>query len=320
MSITALPERASGACAHARAAPAAAPEAVLAHPRALERRGAAEAGRRRARAGGVFVTDVTNASRTGLMDLESLSWHEPTLAYFGVPAGALPAIVSNAEVYGRVAAGPLAGVPIAGARAGCFPSLRSLAKSGRAEPAMASCLHASCGLHRPTDIASRYAEPVPGGSARVHGASWSRGGGSHAMRLLSAYFTSCSGASEDLRCALPRHPLSRNVCQCLLLLDAQQSGPRPIQRPHPWPHPVSGMPAGAAPVQQDCENARIRPSAHPELKPNCLPRGRQAAWATSRRRCWASAAARAPRRARMAPAASCCCTRGRGASRPRAGC
>jgi hypothetical protein len=83
-------------------------------------RGTAEAGRRGARAGGVFVTDVTNASRTGLMDLESLSWHEPTLAYFGVPAGALPAIRSNAEVYGRVADGPLAGVPIAGARAAGF--------------------------------------------------------------------------------------------------------------------------------------------------------------------------------------------------------
>ena len=98
----------------------AAPRAVQARPRAPERGGAAEAGRRGARAGGIFVTDVTNASRTGLMDLETLSWHEPTLAYFGVPAGARPAIRSNAEVYGRVAAGPLAGVPIAGARAGGF--------------------------------------------------------------------------------------------------------------------------------------------------------------------------------------------------------
>ncbi|KAK9834827.1 hypothetical protein WJX81_001779 [Elliptochloris bilobata] len=64
--------------------------------------------------GGVFVTDVSNASRTGLMDLASLSWHAPALRYFGVPADALPQILSNAEVYGRVASGPLAGVPITG--------------------------------------------------------------------------------------------------------------------------------------------------------------------------------------------------------------
>lgn len=63
------------------------------------------------------MTDVTNASRTGLMDLQSLSWHAPTLRYFDVPPGALPAIRSNAEVYARVACGPLAGVPIAGAPA-----------------------------------------------------------------------------------------------------------------------------------------------------------------------------------------------------------
>ena len=67
-------------------------------------------------AGGIFVTDVTNASRTGLMDLASLRWHEPALRYFNVPADALPQIRSNAEAYGTVASGPLAGVPITGAR------------------------------------------------------------------------------------------------------------------------------------------------------------------------------------------------------------
>ena len=65
-------------------------------------------------AGGVFVTDVTNASRTGLMDLQSLSWHAPTLRYFDIPIRALAEIRSNAEVYGRIASGPLAGVLIAG--------------------------------------------------------------------------------------------------------------------------------------------------------------------------------------------------------------
>jgi glycerol kinase len=57
---------------------------------------------------------VTNAARTNLMELSTLSWHGPTLQLFGAPAAMLPRIASNAEVYGHVAAGPLAGVPISG--------------------------------------------------------------------------------------------------------------------------------------------------------------------------------------------------------------
>lgn len=63
---------------------------------------------------GVHVTDVTNASRTMLMDLATCQWHEPFLELFHMPKSALPKIVSNAEVYGHVAMGPLTGVPIAG--------------------------------------------------------------------------------------------------------------------------------------------------------------------------------------------------------------
>jgi glycerol kinase len=57
---------------------------------------------------------VTNAARTNLMELSSLSWHSATLELFGAPAAMMPRIASNAEVYGHVAAGPLAGVPISG--------------------------------------------------------------------------------------------------------------------------------------------------------------------------------------------------------------
>ncbi|KXZ50423.1 hypothetical protein GPECTOR_16g597 [Gonium pectorale] len=52
--------------------------------------------------GGVHVTDVTNASRTLLMDLDSLDWHDPTLEAFRCPRAALPRIASNAEVYGHI--------------------------------------------------------------------------------------------------------------------------------------------------------------------------------------------------------------------------
>ncbi|MHA6802355.1 glycerol kinase GlpK [Salinifilum ghardaiensis] len=50
--------------------------------------------------GGVHVTDVTNASRTLLMDLHALDWDEELLSFFGVPRRMLPEIRSSAEDYG----------------------------------------------------------------------------------------------------------------------------------------------------------------------------------------------------------------------------
>ena len=64
--------------------------------------------------GGVHVSDVTNASRTQLMNLATLDWDEELLRTFGVPRAALPRIVSSSESYGVVSGGPLAGVPLAG--------------------------------------------------------------------------------------------------------------------------------------------------------------------------------------------------------------
>jgi glycerol kinase len=64
---------------------------------------------------GRHLTDVTNASRTLLMSLETLNWDPEILAAVGVPAAVLPEIRSSAEVYGEVTTGPLAGVPLASA-------------------------------------------------------------------------------------------------------------------------------------------------------------------------------------------------------------
>ncbi|KAK9813541.1 hypothetical protein WJX73_005927 [Symbiochloris irregularis] len=64
--------------------------------------------------GGKLATDVTNASRTSLMDLQTLQWHTPTLKLFGLSEGMLARIHSSAEEVGRVRAGHLAGVPITG--------------------------------------------------------------------------------------------------------------------------------------------------------------------------------------------------------------
>ncbi len=63
--------------------------------------------------GGIHVTDVTNASRTMLMGLESLAWEPALLEAFDVPPAMLPTICSSSEVYGT-GTGDLAGVPIAG--------------------------------------------------------------------------------------------------------------------------------------------------------------------------------------------------------------
>jgi glycerol kinase len=64
--------------------------------------------------GGIHVTDVTNASRTQLMDLETLRWHKTLLQAFEIPEAILPRIVSSSEVYGLTQIEALAGVPVAG--------------------------------------------------------------------------------------------------------------------------------------------------------------------------------------------------------------
>ncbi|WP_430868943.1 glycerol kinase GlpK [Demequina aurantiaca] len=65
--------------------------------------------------GGIHVTDVTNASRTMIMDLRTLSWDESIAKDMGIPMSMLPEIRSSAEVYGKGRhGGMLPGVPIAG--------------------------------------------------------------------------------------------------------------------------------------------------------------------------------------------------------------
>ncbi len=61
---------------------------------------------------GRHVTDVTNASRTLLMNLATLDWDDALLGAFGVPRAIMPQIASSSEVYGT-ARGELAGVPVA---------------------------------------------------------------------------------------------------------------------------------------------------------------------------------------------------------------
>jgi len=62
---------------------------------------------------GAHVTDVTNASRTLLMNLATLDWDSDILALLGIPRNMLPRIASSSEVYGH-AKGALGGVPVAG--------------------------------------------------------------------------------------------------------------------------------------------------------------------------------------------------------------
>ena len=62
---------------------------------------------------GVHITDVTNASRTMLMNLETLDWDTELLAALGVPAAVLPRIVPSVGTIGR-ARGVLEGVPVTG--------------------------------------------------------------------------------------------------------------------------------------------------------------------------------------------------------------
>ncbi len=63
--------------------------------------------------GGLHVTDVTNASRTQMMDIAALDWDADLLALFGVPRACLPEIKPSSRFYGEASA-PLAGVAIGG--------------------------------------------------------------------------------------------------------------------------------------------------------------------------------------------------------------
>ena len=63
--------------------------------------------------GGVYITDVSNASRTMLMNLESLDWDPLMLEALGIPPAMLPEIKPSSMVYAR-AKGILDGIPVAG--------------------------------------------------------------------------------------------------------------------------------------------------------------------------------------------------------------
>src|SRR5690606_8895626 len=73
--------------------------------------------------GGVHVTDVTNAGRTLLMDLQTLAWDDGLLDFFGVPRAMLPEIRSSTETYGtarRVFPGVLIGAALGDQQAALF--------------------------------------------------------------------------------------------------------------------------------------------------------------------------------------------------------
>ncbi|XP_034948952.1 glycerol kinase-like isoform X1 [Chelonus insularis] len=64
--------------------------------------------------GGAHSTDVTNASRTMLMNISTLKWDPTLLQFFNIPKEILPQIRSSSEIYGFIHEGLLKGVPISG--------------------------------------------------------------------------------------------------------------------------------------------------------------------------------------------------------------
>ncbi|GAP14658.1 glycerol kinase [Longilinea arvoryzae] len=63
--------------------------------------------------GGIHVTDVSNASRTLLMDLQTLQWDAEILNLMGIPRQMLPRISASSKIYGY-AVQTLEGIPVAG--------------------------------------------------------------------------------------------------------------------------------------------------------------------------------------------------------------
>ncbi|HET6692181.1 MAG TPA: glycerol kinase GlpK [Miltoncostaeaceae bacterium] len=64
--------------------------------------------------GGLHITDVSNASRTLLMDLGTQDWDQELLDAIGVPRSMLPEVRGSSEVYGEASLGSVAGIPVAG--------------------------------------------------------------------------------------------------------------------------------------------------------------------------------------------------------------
>ena len=64
--------------------------------------------------GGPHVTDVTNASRTMLMNIKTLQWDHELLEFFSIPESVLPKIQSSSQIYGHLTSGSLKGLPVAG--------------------------------------------------------------------------------------------------------------------------------------------------------------------------------------------------------------
>jgi glycerol kinase len=64
--------------------------------------------------GGLHATDVTNASRTLLMDLQTLDWHAPSLELMGIPRALLPELRSCSELYGEAVGTAVGGRAVAG--------------------------------------------------------------------------------------------------------------------------------------------------------------------------------------------------------------
>jgi glycerol kinase len=64
--------------------------------------------------GGLHITDVSNASRTMLMNLETQDWDQELLDTIGVPRAMLPEIRGSSDVYGEAALDAVKGIPVAG--------------------------------------------------------------------------------------------------------------------------------------------------------------------------------------------------------------
>jgi glycerol kinase len=63
---------------------------------------------------GQHISEVSNASRTLLLNIRTLEWDPVLLEFFGIRESVLPRLVSSSEVYGTLAYGPLKGVPLGG--------------------------------------------------------------------------------------------------------------------------------------------------------------------------------------------------------------
>lgn len=160
--------------------------------------------------GALHITDVTNASRTLLMDIETLHWHPQLLRTFKIDRSILPEIRSSSEIYGRITSDRcvLTGVPISGILGNQHASLlgQMCVKPGQAKNSYRSGCFLLCNIgERPVisahGLITTVAYKLGPNKQAIYALEGSVAVGGHALRWLENRVRLLKDFTQAEKCA-----------------------------------------------------------------------------------------------------------------------